>query len=81
MKAYIEVRKDKTKKGYPIIIKVRYNDRAIAIGTGYYIDKLSYFNPTDSNNYLTKEVPDHKIKNLRLVEILNKVERYTIDYI
>lgn len=80
MKANIEVRKDKTKNGYPVVVKFRYNTRAIAINTGYYIDDLSCFVEGSSENFLRKKVPDYKHKNLRLEKILIEINRYIEDY-
>lgn len=76
MNIRLEIRNYKGKNGYPIRLTVYYNDRLYSINTGI-------FTP-DPNNFvdgvLSKSVPNSKVKNLKLGEIRNAVERYTIDY-
>lgn len=62
---------------FAIYFSFRYNTKQLLISTGYYTYTKNNFDP---KTLFSKKEPDYAIKNIRLKEIMSRVERVMIDY-
>lgn len=72
-----EVREKKCDHGYPIRIYINVTGVRIRFGTGYYVSTPDHFSEID---YISKEEPAFKAKNMRLRNMISEIEMYALTH-
>lgn len=69
-KFYLDIRSQKKDKTFPIKINVTHNRKALLISTGFSVSKDNW-----KNNQISSNEPNYRAKNVRLRDMMNKVEK------
>lgn len=69
-KFYLDIRSQKKDKTFPIKINVTHNRKALLINTGFSVSKDNW-----KNNQISSNEPNYRAKNVRLRDMMNKVEK------